>query len=219
MLRKPAGLGVGYGCKDQWQESREDNRMGRATVQDVAKTAGVSVGTVSRVLNQSPAVSESSKEKVNAAIRELNYRPLASARDLRRDRTMRILALAKNLNSPIISEAFRGVGDAAASSGYVSLIAPTAGDLVREDQLVDMLRNGSVDGLILFSPTMPDEDVNDLAEQLSVIQVCEIRLRGGVRRLHRRPAGRRRYHPAPHCIGRPPAGNDRQQGGPIRPVA
>jgi len=174
MLRKPAGLGVGYGCKDQWQESREDNRMGRATVQDVAKTAGVSVGTVSRVLNQSPAVSESSKEKVNAAIRELNYRPLASARDLRRDRTMRILALAKNLNSPIISEAFRGVGDAAASSGYVSLIAPTAGDLVREDQLVDMLRNGSVDGLILFSPTMPDEDVNDLAEQLSVIQVCEI---------------------------------------------
>lgn len=165
---------MGYGGKDQWQWSRKDNRMGRATVQDVAKTAGVSVGTVSRVLNKSPAVSESSKEKVNAAIRQLNYRPLASARDLRRDRTMRILALAKNLNSPIISEAFRGVGDAAALSGYVSLIAPTSGDLVREDQLVDMLRNGSVDGLILFSPTMPDEHVNDLAEQLSVVQVCEV---------------------------------------------
>ena len=72
--------------------------MARATVQDVAKTAGVSVGTVSRVLNGSPAVSESSKAKVAAAIRQLNYRPLASARDLRRDRTMRILALAKNLN-------------------------------------------------------------------------------------------------------------------------
>ncbi|QDG65426.1 MULTISPECIES: LacI family DNA-binding transcriptional regulator [unclassified Pseudarthrobacter] len=148
--------------------------MARATVQDVAKTAGVSVGTVSRVLNKSPAVSESSKEKVTAAIRQLNYRPLASARDLRRDRTMRILALAKNLNSPIISEAFRGVGDAAASSGYVSLIAPTAGDPEREQQLVDMLRNGSVDGLIMFSPTMPDEDVDEMAEQLSVVQVCEI---------------------------------------------
>jgi LacI family transcriptional regulator, repressor for deo operon, udp, cdd, tsx, nupC, and nupG len=148
--------------------------MARATVQDVAKTAGVSVGTVSRVLNGSPAVSESSKEKVTAAIRRLNYRPLASARDLRRDRTMRILALAKNLNSPVISEAFRGVSDAAALSGYVSLIAPTAGDPEREQQLVDMLRNGSVDGLVMFSPTMPDEDIGDMAEQQSVVQVCEI---------------------------------------------
>jgi LacI family repressor for deo operon, udp, cdd, tsx, nupC, and nupG len=87
---------------------------------------------------------------------------------------MRILALAKNLNSPVISEAFRGVGDAAALSGYVSLIAPTSGDLEREQQLVDMLRNGSVDGLIMFSPTMPDEDVDEMAEQLSVVQVCEI---------------------------------------------
>lgn len=148
--------------------------MARATVQDVARTAGVSVGTVSRVLNGSPAVSESSKEKVTAAVRQLNYRPLASARDLRRDRTMRILALAKNLNSPVISEAFRGVSDAAALSGYVSLIAPTAGDPEREQQLVDMLRNGSVDGLVMFSPTMPDEDIADMAEQQSVVQVCEI---------------------------------------------
>jgi LacI family repressor for deo operon, udp, cdd, tsx, nupC, and nupG len=148
--------------------------MARATVQDVAKTAGVSVGTVSRVLNGSPAVSSSSREKVTGAIRELNYRPLASARDLRRDRTMRILALAKNLDSPIISEAFRGVGDAAALSGYVSLIAPTSGDLEREQQLVDMLRNGSIDGLVLFSPTMADGDVEALAGQLSVVQLCEI---------------------------------------------
>ena len=142
--------------------------MARPTVQDVARTAGVSVGTVSRVLNGSPAVSEAAKEKVNAAIQELSYRPLASARDLRRDRTMRVLALAKNLDSLVISEVFRGVGDAAADSGYVSLIAATDGDLDREQQLVDMLRNGSVDGLVIFSPTMPDDDVNTVAEQLSV---------------------------------------------------
>ncbi|KNH16763.1 LacI family transcriptional regulator [Arthrobacter sp. ZBG10] len=148
--------------------------MARATVQDVAKTAGVSVGTVSRVLNGSPAVSAASREKVNEAIRRLSYRPLASARDLRRDRTMRVLALAKNLESLVVSEVFRGVGDAAADSGYVSLIAATAGDLEREQQLVDMLRNGSVDGMVLFSPTMPDEDVDAVAGQLSVVQVCEI---------------------------------------------
>ncbi|TLM83066.1 LacI family DNA-binding transcriptional regulator [Pseudarthrobacter sp. NamE5] len=148
--------------------------MARATVQDVAKTAGVSVGTVSRVLNGSPAVSAASKAKVAGAIRKLNYRPLASARDLRRDRTMRILALAKNLNSPIISEAFRGFGDAAAVSGYVSLIAPTSGDLEREQQLVNMLRNGSVDGLVMFSPAMADADIEALAGQLSVVQLCEI---------------------------------------------
>ncbi|MEO3941675.1 LacI family DNA-binding transcriptional regulator [Paenarthrobacter nicotinovorans] len=148
--------------------------MARPTVQDVARTAGVSVGTVSRVLNGSPAVSEAAKEKVNAAIKTLSYRPLASARDLRRDRTMRVLALAKNLDSLVISEVFRGVGDAAADSGYVSLIAATDGDLDREQQLVDMLRNGSVDGLVIFSPTMPDDDVNAVAEQLSVVQVCEI---------------------------------------------
>jgi LacI family repressor for deo operon, udp, cdd, tsx, nupC, and nupG len=148
--------------------------MARATVRDVAKTAGVSVGTVSRVLNGNPVVSESSKAKVTAAIRQLSYRPLASARDLRRDRTMRVLALARNLDSPVVNEVFRGVGDAAAASGYVCLIAPTARDLEREQQLVDMLRNGSVDGMILFSPTMPDEDVDAVAEQFSVVQVCEI---------------------------------------------
>ena len=60
---------------------------------------------------------------------------------------MRVLALAKNLDSLVISEVFRGVGDAAADSGYVSLIAATDGDRDREQQLVDMLRNGSVDGL------------------------------------------------------------------------
>lgn len=148
--------------------------MARSTVQDVARTAGVSVGTVSRVLNGGSSVSASAKEKVNAAIKELGYRPLASARDLRRDRTMRVLALAKNLDSLVISEVFRGVGDAAADNGYVSLIAATDGDLDREQQLVDMLRNGSVDGLVIFSPSMPDDDVNTVAEQLSVIQVCEI---------------------------------------------
>lgn len=148
--------------------------MARATVQDVARTAGVSVGTVSRVLNGSPAVSASSRDKVAAAIRELNYRPLASARDLRRDRTMRILALTKNLDSPVVSEAFRGVGDAAAQAGYVSLIAPTSGDPDREQQLVDMLRNGSVDGMVMFSPTMPDGEVEALATQHSVVQLCEV---------------------------------------------
>lgn len=148
--------------------------MARATVQDVARTAGVSVGTVSRVLNGSPAVSAASKEKVAGAIRQLNYRPLASARDLRRDRTMRILALAKNLNSPVVSEAFRGFGDAAAASGFVSLIAPTSGDVEREQQLVNMLRNGSVDGLVMFSPAMADADIEALAGQLSVVQLCEI---------------------------------------------
>lgn len=57
---------------------------------------------------------------------------------------------------------------AGVSVGTVSLIAPTCGDLDREQQLVDMIRNGSVDGLIMLSPMMPDEDVDDLAEQFSV---------------------------------------------------
>lgn len=99
--------------------------MARPTVLDVAKTAGVSVGTVSCVLNGSPAVSEASKGKVNAAIRQLCHRPRAAARDLRWDGTMRVLTLAKNLDSLVISEVFRGVGDATAESGYVSLIAAT----------------------------------------------------------------------------------------------
>jgi LacI family repressor for deo operon, udp, cdd, tsx, nupC, and nupG len=87
---------------------------------------------------------------------------------------MRVLALAKNLDSPVVNEVFRGVGDAAAVAGYVCLIAPTAKDFEREQQLIDMLRNGSVDGLILFSPTMPDEDVDAVAEQFSIVQVCEM---------------------------------------------
>ena len=69
-----------------------------ATIKDVAKLAGVSVATISRVLNNSAVVSPETAEKVNEAIKELNYRPNFLGRNLRKRETNVILALGQNGN-------------------------------------------------------------------------------------------------------------------------
>ncbi|MDX1571482.1 MAG: LacI family DNA-binding transcriptional regulator [Xanthomonadales bacterium] len=138
----------------------------RATIDDVATRAGVSIKTVSRVVNNEPNVREATRERVQAAIRELNYRPNASARRLAGNRSF-LFALVYddpsayyNASANYATNLHGGALKMARASGYDLLVHPCeyrSPSLVEEiRQLVDHTR---VDGLILVPPLAEIEPV------------------------------------------------------------
>jgi DNA-binding LacI/PurR family transcriptional regulator len=122
-----------------------------SNLKDVAALAGVSVKTVSNVVNGYVHVSATTRERVQAAIDELGYRPNATARSLRSGRSG-VLALAvPELGVPYFAELASLVVDAAATHGYTVLIDQTAGAKDRELVVLGGIRHHLVDG-VLFSP-------------------------------------------------------------------
>jgi DNA-binding LacI/PurR family transcriptional regulator len=120
-------------------------------LKDVAALAGVSVKTVSNVVNGYVHVSAATRERVQHAIDELGYRPNATARSLRSGRSG-VLALAvPELGVPYFAELAGLVVDAAATHGYTVLIDQTAGAKDRELVVLGGIRHHLVDG-VLFSP-------------------------------------------------------------------
>ena len=89
-----------------------------ATIQDVAAKAGVSVATVSRVINQSNTVAPKSVNKVRKAILELGYQPNFLARDLRRAETNRVLVLLQSISNPYYATIVKGIEDVAQKHNY-----------------------------------------------------------------------------------------------------
>ena len=146
----------------------------RATMQDVAAFAGVSLKSVSRVVNGEPGVSESLARRVNHAVQELGYRHNLAASNLRRagQRTASIGMLVQDLSNGFCSETLRAVEDRARERGVVVMAASTDEDGDRERQLVRGLVSRRIDGLILM-PTGPDMSwlEVDLASGLAVVTV------------------------------------------------
>ena len=95
-----------------------------ATINDVSALAGVSVATVSRVINGSTNVSPETAEKVTKAIKELNYRPNLLGRDLRRTKSERVLVLLPNISNPFYSGIVKGIED-------IAICRLTESDVVR----------------------------------------------------------------------------------------
>lgn len=136
--------------------------MAATTIRDVAKHAGVGVGTVSRVINDSTAVSEATRQKVLAAIEALNYSPNLAARRLSRGKTMTLGVVVPFFTNPSVVRRLQGV---------VSIIAGSEYDLVLFDVenaderyiLRDVVRRELADGLLIISMTPSDEDVAEFA--------------------------------------------------------
>ena len=125
----------------------------RATIGSVARAAGTSKKTVSRVLNNEPNVRESMRERVLAAMAALKYRPLASARSLAGNRSFLIGLLYDNLSPSYIMEVQAGVLEACEAQHYSMMVRPlvsAAEDFV--ERVEDMLSRHRPDGLILTPP-------------------------------------------------------------------
>lgn len=119
-----------------------------ATLADVAKAAGVSRATASRVLSGSTyPVSQELRERILAAAEALNYRPNALARGLKNDSRSVIGVVVPSISNPFYSELIEGIKDIAFEEQIVVLLAPTDGRLHREEQLIDTLIQQRVQGI------------------------------------------------------------------------
>nr|WP_142056872.1 LacI family DNA-binding transcriptional regulator [Pseudarthrobacter sp. B4EP4b] len=119
------------------------------TMVKVAKLAGVSISTVSHVLNGTRNVNDETRQKVLKAIEETSYRQDALARAMRRSRTDSIGLIVSDGGEPAFAEMIRGVEETAASQGVTLLLANSAEDPQREARAVQALLERRVDGLIL----------------------------------------------------------------------
>ena len=145
----------------------------RATMQDVAAHAGVSLKSVSRVVNDEAGVSTELATRVRGSVKELGYRHNLAASNLRRgNRTASIGMLVQDLSNGFCSETLRAVEDRAQQRGVVVMAASTDEDEKRERELVDGLVSRRIDGLILM-PSAPELTwlEKDLASGLVAVAV------------------------------------------------
>lgn len=129
-----------------------------ATIGDVAKLAGVSVATVSRVMNAHPAVKPETLDRVRAAAAQLDYVPSNAARSLSLGRTHTVALLMPDLSNPMFQQVLRGANRAAAAAGYRLLVTDSVEDPDAEADLAIEARR-RCDALILCSPRMSPRDL------------------------------------------------------------
>lgn len=119
-----------------------------ATIQDVARAAGVSTATVSRVLSSPDLVSEATRKTVQKAIQGTGYRVNQAARNLRMKRAAAVLVLVPNLGKPFYSGILAGISEGFAGSDYAVLITDTESNPLQDSTLSEYFLNGRIDGAI-----------------------------------------------------------------------
>ena len=126
--------------------------VAKVTIQDVAKEAGVSITTVSRVMNKNYPVAEKTRIKVEEAIDKLEFKPNLLARGLIQNSTKTIGILTPSLENLFFSEVIKGIDSFIGAKGYTTFLCNTEGEPDREREIIDSLTNRQVDGIILIDP-------------------------------------------------------------------
>ena len=121
------------------------------SIQKIARLAGVSVATVSRVLNNSDTVKAKNRERVLQAIKESNYQPNLLARQLRTARSNMILVMVSNIANPFCAEVVKGIEEEAEKNGYRILLCNSGSDLARSTSGLQLLSGKMVDGIITMN--------------------------------------------------------------------
>lgn len=135
------------------RRSRPGQKEKAATIEDVARHAGVSIATVSRVLNSVSTVDVALADRVRAACTALRYRPNRSAQALAGRRPATIGLLVPDLQNPFFMEIIRGVEDVTHGNAYVLVLCNSAEDPQRERQNIEVLCGESVAGAIVAATT------------------------------------------------------------------
>lgn len=144
-----------------------------ATIREVAREAGVSIQTVSNVLNRRRGVAADTRQRVLAVAERLGYRPNAAARSLRSGRSNAVGLLLADIANPYFAEVARGAEDAAHARGHSVLIGSTDGREGRGRELLGLLRAQRVAGVLVSAD--PADGFADLvvafAEEAAVVQI------------------------------------------------
>ncbi len=142
------------------------------TILQVAQEAGVSVATVSRVINKSGKVKEKTIQKVTDAIEKLGYAPNLQARNLRRNESGAILVLLPNITNYYYAHIFEGINEEARKQGYHVFLSSTQGRN-QEEMLRDAIRQKQADGAILLALNREDSWISAYSREFPVVQCCE----------------------------------------------
>ncbi|CAG9623140.1 LacI family DNA-binding transcriptional regulator [Sutcliffiella rhizosphaerae] len=151
-----------------------------ANIQQVAKQAGVSVATVSRVLNGQNIVSSKTRVKVEDAIKKLNYEPSMLGRNLRNSESRLLLILIPTISNPFYLEIIQGIETFAISQNYNILLCETDSDPMKENIYFDLVRKKMADGIISMDPAVNVETLKTLAEKYAIIQCSEYEENSGI---------------------------------------
>ncbi len=136
----------------------------KITIYDIAREAGVGIGTVSRVLNNNPSVTPETRTRVTEVAKRLSYQPHTYAQRLARQQSETISAVIPFFTSYFFMEVLRGVQEKVSEYGYdLVLYGVEHADEV-ESYVAKALRRGKVDGILFFSMKMPDRVLADLKE-------------------------------------------------------
>lgn len=137
----------------------------RITIADVAREAGVSRQTVSRVLNDKGEIKDATLMRVREVIERFDYRPSSIARGLATRRTLTIGLIVPDIANPFFADISRGADDAAHAAGFSLLLGNTVEDPAREADLLRKLEQRSVDGVIACSSRLPEPELADLMKR------------------------------------------------------
>lgn len=149
-------------------------RPNRATITDVAQAAGVSISTVSNVINgKSAAMSEETLARIQSAMRELDYRPSSVARGLAMQRTATLGLVITEIETPLFLQAVNPIEREARQAGY-SLLLVNAKNEADEHEAVQLLQEKQVDGLVVISTSDPRPNDHLLKVQAEGIPVALI---------------------------------------------
>lgn len=135
-----------------------------ATIREVSRHAKVSPSTVSRVLNDTVPVAPATRARVLRAIEALDYRPNAAARALATNRSNGVGVTVNDLSSPYFGRMLRGIEEVAKEAGMHLVVMSGNADLDTERRVLQYLRDGRADALVLHYEALPDEDLISLAE-------------------------------------------------------
>ena len=154
----------------------------------VARRAGVSTATVSRVLSRPEVVAPGTRRKVMRAVELLGYVPNSAAKNLRTLKSGKLLVTVPDISNPFFSLILQGIEDTAMREGYSVLVGDTQHDVKREERYAQMLKRKEADGLIFLGHRLPKE-VAALVRTMSprcapVVNGCEFSPTLGVPSVH-----------------------------------
>ena len=151
---------------------------GRVTISDVAREAGVSLMTVSRVINDKGEISPSTRQHVLEIIERLGYRPSGIARGLATQRTGTIGLVVPDIANPFFSDVVRGAEDRAGAAGYHVFVCNTDESPHRELSVLESLEEKRVDGLVLCSSRLQDDTLRAALDHHPAAVLVNRRLEG-----------------------------------------
>jgi len=150
----------------------------RVTMADVAREAGVSLMTVSRVVNEKGEVSPATRQRVLEIVERLSYRPSAIARGLATQRTGSLGLVMPDVANPFFSDVARGAEHVAYAEGYNVFLCNTDEDPQREQTVLQLLEEKQVDGVVLCSSRLDDGELETALAHHPAAVLVNCRLEG-----------------------------------------